>query len=738
MLSKEKGNMILRGKIIHTIKGRIRVHYSGLKFISEFLEEIVARIHKIHSIYYVSINPITQNILIKYSSEEISMEEMIEVCDNILSQYALYAYKNMREVSEQESTQAAKETELSSKSILARLAVNGLSFVLYKAMNQKPGLESALMNTPAWRKFTTLPALVSLGLTGPLFKTAFCGLIEDKRPNADFLTVSSIVASLLLNKGTSALTIIALSDIAEFMTSYTIEKTRNSIKDLLSVDDGYVWKLLETGELERCSITEIHEDENVVIHTGEKISVDGIILSGEAVIDQSSITGEFMPVARSCGEQVFAGAIIKSGTITVKAQKVGDDTVVSRIINMVENVAAQKAPIQHYADKFSNYLVPLNFMVAGAVYAVTKNTEQALKMLVIDYSCGIKLSTATAFSASINSAVKKGILIKGGAFIEQLSNTDTMIFDKTGTITEGKPKVVGTYICDTSYTEQEFIALACAAEETSSHPLAEAVLAYGKKLGVKIPTHGDTITVVSKGTQTAVGTQTVRAGNLAFMQENSVHMDYSISKIVEGTIATYVAVDDKLIGLIFAIDKPRDNVRRAINNLRYKGIDDIMLLTGDMNEQAKAIAEQIGVDSYKAELLPEEKAETVLKMQSGGTNVVMIGDGINDAPALAYANVGISLGSKSTDVAMETSDIVIGSDDPMMIPAVLGLSRRTMEVVGQNFSLVIAINTIGLVIGAASNHSVFWSAMLHNASTIFVVANSFRLMFHRLGKGGEL
>ncbi|MDF2595511.1 MAG: cation-transporting ATPase [Clostridia bacterium] len=738
MLVKEHGSMILRGKVIHSIKGRVRLHYEGMRFISEFANEIMKRLQKIHYIQSIEINPITQNILIKYTSDTVLVKEVTEAIDTIISQYAIYAYKNMREQQAKKENEQILETETPSRTILNRLIINGATLTLCNTLYKQQIMEGALIKTPLLRKFTTLPSIMSLALTAPLFNTAWRGLVKDKRPNADFLTVSSIIASLMLDNSTSALTIIALSDIAEFMTSYTIERTRNSIKNLLSVDDGYVWKLLENGEIQKCSITEIKPGEKIVIHTGEKISVDGIITSGEAVIDQSSITGEFMPVIRKEEEQVFAGAIIKSGTITVQAEKVGDDTVVSRIINMVENVAAQKAPIQHYADKFSNYLVPLNFMVAAAVYGVTKSPEQALKMLVIDYSCGIKLSTATAFSASINSAVKKGILIKGGAFIEQMSNTDTIIFDKTGTITEGKPKVVGTYICDEGYTEQEFMELACAAEETSSHPLADAVLNYGRKLGVKIPLHGDTITVISKGTHTTVGDQTIRVGNLAFMRENKVQMDYNPKKVVEGAITTYVAVDQKLIGLISAIDKPRDNVRRAINNLRYRGIDDIMLLTGDMNEQAKVIAEQIGVDSYKAELLPEQKAETVLKMQSGGTHVVMIGDGINDAPALAYANVGISLGSKSTDVAMETSDIVIGSDDPMMIPAVLGLSGKTMEIVGQNFSLVVAINTVGLVVGAASNLSVFWSAMLHNMSTIFVVANSCRLLFYRLGKGGEV
>ncbi len=273
------------------------------------------------------------------------------------------------------------------------------------------------------------------------------------RPNADFLTVTSIVASLLLGTPHSALMILALSDLAELMTSYTIERTRSSIKKMLSADDGDVWKVLADGRWSAPRLRRLHAGDTVAVHTGEKIAVDGVIASGVAVIDQSAITGEFVPVEKRAGDEVFAGTVVKSGNIQVKANKVGDQTVVSRIVGMVEASELKKAPIQRYADKFSNYLVPLNFLLCLSVWLVTHNPQKALKMLVIDYSCGIKLSTATAFSAAINTAVKQGVLIKGGAYIEQMSSANTVLLDKTGTVTEGKPKVVSMTVLDDEMDE---------------------------------------------------------------------------------------------------------------------------------------------------------------------------------------------------------------------------------------------------------------------------------------------
>lgn len=734
MLQIENNRVTLKGKSLSSISGRLRVKYSGIRYATNFFDEILADIEDVYYVEKVQMNSLTESILVTYNDEEeIDPMDIIEVLDNIVQKYALEIYKTyIDEKQKQENTKYEKE-DLSSKKLLMRLLVNGSVIVGSKLLSNR---NIPVVNKPIYDKFTTVPALTALALTSPLFKTSWQGLVESKRPNADFLTVTSIIASLFLGNSISALTIIALSDIAEFMTAYTVEKTRSSIKNLLSVEQDVTWTIKDNGEIEKISVDKLKKDDLVVIHTGEKICVDGEVVDGEAIVDLSSVTGEYMPVIKKVEDKVFAGGLIKNGTITVKAEKVGDDTVISRIIDLVENSATQQAPIQKYADKFSNYLVPLNLVLGAMVYFVTKSTTKALNMLVIDYSCGIKLSTATAFSASINTSVRNGVLIKGGAFIEQLNSTDTIVFDKTGTITEGKPRIKGIHVANENYTEKEVLKLACAAEESSSHPLSYCVLEHGKLLGVKIPKHGVIETAVGRGTYTEVDGKIVRVGNQKFMTENGIYPDEESVAFSEDATPIFVSYGDEFLGVLGAYDKPRKNIKRAINMMRSSGINEVVILTGDMKKQAQKMASKVNADSYRAELLPEDKANEILKMKSEGTGVIMVGDGINDAPALSYANVGISLGSKSTDVAIETSDIVINADDPLMIPKVIELSDKTMDIVKQNFALVVGINTMGLMLGATSNISVFWSAVMHNMSTIFVVGNSCRLLFYKGFKGG--
>ncbi len=717
MLKKETQKDWMKSQVAHSIRGRLRLRVSGLSYVYDQRLEIAQALAGISGVESAQVTPCTESVLLRYDAALLDGQQLAERADMILARYAMVAYRACHASAASEEPEVAMTTAHLTK----RLAINAGALLIGNTV--LPG--SLMAGTMA--NFTSLEALASMGLTWPMVKSAWKGLRKDLRPNADFLTVTSIVASLLLGNPHSALMILALSDLAELMTSFTIERTRSSIKKMLSVEDGEVWRVLPSGKLEHCPIAQVKVGDTIEVHTGEKLAVDGIVTSGSAVVDQSAITGEFVPVETRAGAEVYAGTVVKNGNMQVQAKKVGDQTVVSRIVGMVEQSELKKAPIQRYADKFSNYLVPLNYLLCAAVWLVTRNPQQALKMLVIDYSCGIKLSTATAFSAAINTAVKRGVLIKGGAYIEQMSNANTVLLDKTGTITEGKPKVVSMQMLVHDMDEKEVLSLAMAAEETSTHPLASAILAYGHDLGAEIPVHGEVVTEVSRGSRTDVDGKVVRVGNLKYMQENGVRAPKKPVD-AQGAIPNYIGVDNRVVAVLFAMDSPRANVRRAINALRYDGVGDIEMLTGDMEAQARAVAELVGADGYRAQLLPEQKAEAVLKLQTQGNGVVMVGDGINDAPALAYADVGISLGSKSTDIAMETSDVVINRDDPMMIPELRRLSRATMRIVQQNFAMVIGINTVGLILGAASGISVMMSALLHNMSTILVVANSLRLM----------
>lgn len=721
MIEREKETRKMTCELVHTLPGRTHFTVAGLKFLSKHKVELAKRLLAVKGIDEVKINASTQSIILKYDSRKYDLVDLQDILDGVMGEYSLLALQEYKNENKKDAA-PSKETVMSSKTIAKRLVVNALALITGNSVLKKE-------ITTVGRSFTSVQGLASLGLSGNMTKSAVKGVIYEKRPNSDFLTVVSIIATLCLKTPNSALLILLMSDIAEWMTSYTVEKTRKSIKSMLSVDDSAVWCQLEDGSLEKRAIDQVKKGDTVVVHVGEKIAVDGIVEFGSALVDQSAITGEFVPVERREGDSVFAGTLLKSGTIGICAQKVGDNTVVSRIVNMVESSETNKAPIQKYADKFSNYLVPLNFLLSASVWLATKNAQKALKMLVIDYSCGVKLSTATAFSAAINNAVKHGVLIKGGTYIEQMSKANTILLDKTGTVTKGRPKVVSMKVFDNTLDEKDVLRYALAAEETSTHPLAAAIMDYGYQMDVEVPMHGETITYVARGTETTVDEHIVRVGSAKYMQECNLDMSHIEIDNFDGAIANYIGIDDKVVGVLYAMDQLRNNIRRAVNTLRYDGVCDIELLTGDMEPQAKQVAGMIGADGYKAQMMPEQKAQEVLKLQTDGHSVVMVGDGINDAPALAYADVGISMGSKSTDIAIETSDVVIGRDDPMMIADLRRLSVKTMDIVHQNFALVIGINSVGLILSAASNISVMVSSILHNASTIMVVGNSLRLLF---------
>lgn len=726
MLNKD---YLLDCKILHEIRGRIRIKSRALKYLGIHKEEITKQLMQVHYIQSVEISSITGTILVYFDNFSLTGENLISLLQNTLNTYLVDIYKNEKK---QISNKYVIERRLQEESPQEIIKNIGAAVLLLLLPNPKTKLIGI-------RRLFNYKTLSTVSLALPVLKNGIYSLIQNKRPNADTLSSTAIVSSIILGSERTALTIMILEKFAELLTVYTMKKTRSVIKDMLSVGENYVWKQSDDeNTVKKVPIEEISKGDFILVQTGEKISVDGTIEKGEAIIDQSAITGEYMPVTKKAGEEVFAGTLLKSGNITVKAEKVGDDRTASRIIKLVEDAAFNKADIQSYADTFSAQLIPLNFLLAGIVYVSTKNLQKALSMLVIDYSCGIRLSTATAFSASINTAAKNGILIKGSNYLEELSKSDTVIFDKTGTITEGKPKIQTLKTFGKNMKDNRMLALAAAAEETSSHPLASAILNEIKNRGLKIPKHKESVIKVARGIETFVNKDIIRVGSLKYMEENDISLEVT-SDIVKGMqnrgeIVIYVAKNNDLIGVIGVSDPPRENIKKAMNRLRNQGIDDIVLLTGDLRQQAETIASRMSMDRYESELLPEDKAKDILKFRSIGSKVIMIGDGINDAPALSYANVGIALGSSRTDIAMEAADVTITSDDPLLIPGVIGLAKNTVKIIKQNFAMAIGINSFALVLGATGLLPAIYSSILHNSITILVVGNSLRLLKYDVNK----
>ena len=724
-----KRQPLLHCEVVHALPGRVRIRCRALRYLGVYADEIRQRLEELSSIGKVQVNVLTQNILLHYDQADVSAQDVLELAELVVGSYSLTAYKAERAEQNRPTVNERRLQEGSLSEMLVRIGVTTATLGYYffrRPMGRGPATLAG--------RFSSVPSMTAASLAIPIFRSGLSSLATTFRPNADTLSATAIVASIASGRGLSALTILWLADIAELLTAYTMGRTRRAIREMLSVGEESVWRLREDGTEERVGIDQLHADDRIMVHTGEKISVDGVVESGEAAVDQASITGEYMPLRKTGGDQVFAGTVVKSGRLVIRAVKVGDQTAVARIVHMVEEATHRKANVQTIADRFSAQFIPVNFLLALIVYLVTRKSSRALNMLIIDYSCGIRLSTATALSAAICSAARNGILIKGSNYLEMLAEADTLIFDKTGTMTVGRPEVISVIPVKAEVPVRDVLQYAGAAEETSTHPMAAAIVEKVRRNGWQIPPHHDTQVHTARGVETQVDGRIIRVGSRRFMQENAIELApavEAVNRLVRaGENIVYVAEGGELLGVLGIQDALRENMKKAINRLRHGGIDDIVLLTGDVEQHAEIIADRMTVDRYKAEAMPDDKAETVLKLQSKGTHVVMVGDGINDAPALAYADVGIAMGGTRTDIAMEAADITVTGDDPLMIPAVIHLANRTMQTIRQNFAAAVGVNTLGLVLASIGVLPVFWGAVLHNSCTVAVVLNSSRLLFH--------
>ena len=592
-------------------------------------------------------------------------------------------------------------------------------------------------NPQLFLSLKALRSLLVLAIARKFIQNGVSGIFRDHQPNADTLTATAVIASVLAGKPENSLTLLALSNGAEMLTSYAAERARTHISGLLSLDQRYVWLVEgreEDGDVieRKVPVEQVKAGDTVAAHAGEKIVIDGRVLSGDAAVNQASITGESNPAMKHPGSPVYAGSVVEAGELVIAVEKVGQDTSLAHIVHLVEEAQTRKAPVQNFADQMANFLVPISFLGAAIVYGATRDWQRVLNLLFIDFSCGLKLSTATAISAAIGAAAKRGILVKGGNYIEALAETDTVVLDKTGTITMGVPQI--SFVKTASgVAEKEVVLLAASAEQHSVHPLAVAIQKYVQEQAWEVPQHKKSETIVARGMLAEVPEfedfqgGTIRVGSRKFLAENGINDEENLSLGLTHKNLLYVARDQRLIGVIGIEDPIRPNMKKTLNRMRRYGIDEIVMLTGDSKAVAAEVATNMDIDSYYAEILPEDKSTYVNKLKQRGT-VMMVGDGINDAPALAFSDVGVSLGGRQTDIAAESSAVTIHSEDPARLMEALQLGKRTMELVHQNFMATILVNSSAMLLGALGKINPLWAAVIHNTATLAVVLNSCRIL----------
>jgi cation-transporting P-type ATPase C len=699
--------MISSFTILHTLPGRTR-----LRITTEQRPAVVETYFRVVPYVYSATYTAQSKSLLLYHSPQVSWKHIIEY---VTKQFSSHKKGLPEDVGNPQTK----------KNILHISLGVGVALIdlMFSSHTTKMGFSKFF-------GFTSLAAICSsIGI----FRNGIRPLIVGRRVNADTLTASAIIASILKGTPRSALVITIMSSISDLLTDYTANRTRNYVRNMLQLNVSHVWKVCETGSEKKVPIQSIYRGDHIAVFLGEKIPVDGKVIEGVGSVDESSITGEFIPKEVTKDNYVYAGSILKDGQLKIKVEHVGKDTAATKIIHMIEEAQSKKAPIQSMSDQISEQLVPVSFFMAGLIYIATKDWNRVLNMLVIDYVCGLKLSTATAISSAIGKAAQKGILVKGGEYIEGLAQVDTLILDKTGTITEGRP-VVKKVIPLNGFSKEDIISYAASAEEHSTHPIAEAIVNQAKQWGVEIPEHDHSQmkTYVGRGIHTSVNGKPIHVGNRLFLEEVGVDLnpiDTDSVKIERDESIVYVSFDKKLVGIISIFDKIRSGMKRTVNQLRRQGIDEVIMLTGDKKHTAHSIATELLLDSYKAEVLPQEKANYVKAYKQRSNKVMMVGDGINDAPSLAFADIGVTMGAKRTDIAMEASDIIITSDDPLTISETIRLSKETMKTIHQNFAVTILVNSSAILLGAIGVISPIVGATVHNGATILVVLNSAKILF---------
>ncbi len=582
-----------------------------------------------------------------------------------------------------------------------------------------------------WRNFAPID-IVAIGATViggfPVFVETFHA-IRHRSINMEVSMTVAIVASLLVGQFTAAVVVTFFVLLSEFIEAYAVDKGRATVVKLeRSIPRRALVR--RNGVEAETSVDTIGLGEIVIVRDGERIPVDGVLVKGGGFVNQSAITGEAVAVEKTIGSNVFAGSVDESGILEVQTRKVGNETVFGQIIKLVEEAESRKAPIQKISDKLATWLVEFTIIFAGITFLLTRNLISTISVIVVAGACGVAAGTPLAIVAVMGGLAKKGVIVKGGVYVQEMSKIDTIVIDKTGTLTLGDPEVsdvMGLNGC----SEQQVLTYAAAAEKLSNHPVARAIITKAQAMGVNPTTSASSDYLAGKGMMSWYGGERVIVGNTVLMAEQNIALSNEIhatvtSKVSEGKTTVLVAHGGQVCGVIGISDKVRSESRRAVQDLQKMGISTIML-TGDNKVAAKSVGEQVGIDQVYAELLPSDKVSILEQLSISGQKIAMVGDGVNDAPALARANVGIGMGA-GTDIAIEEADIVLMTNDLGKIPTIVGLSKKAYGAIMQNFYGTLIVDGIGLALAFEGLLNPLFAAGIHVFSELVFILNSARLI----------
>ena len=566
----------------------------------------------------------------------------------------------------------------------------------------------------------------------PVFRNVIRATLRGQVISHTLMTVG-VLAALAVGQWATAAVVVFFMRVGDYAEHFTTERGRRALKDLMSLAPKTA-RVEREGLEHEVPIGDVRPGDIVVVRPGETIPVDGEVVAGHATVNQASITGESMPVEAEPGREVFAATVATLGSLRVRAAKIGADTTFGRVIRLVEEAEGNRADVQRIADRFSGYFLPVVGTIAALTFLLSRDPLATAAVLVVACSCSLALATPIAMLATIGGAAKRGVLIKGGRHVEALDRADVLLVDKTGTLTLGTPEVTDIVPLN-GVTAEDALALAAAVERDSEHPLAEAVRRAARERGLDVPGNVQAFTAMpGQGVRATVDGHEVSVGSGRLV--DGAELAAAVELEAQGKTAMVVSRDGVPLAVIGAADTLRPEVPMALEAVRAYGIRRIELLTGDNERTAASLAARLGV-GYRASLLPEDKIAIVREYQAQGHTVVMVGDGVNDAPALAQADVGIAMGAAGTDIAMEAAHVALMRDDWMLVPELLQTARRTMRVVRMNLGFTGVYNVVGLSLAAFGFLPPMLAAAAQSLPDLGILGNSTRLLRQRPRQKGR-
>lgn len=665
--------------------------------------------------------PVVKSVTVNFSTGKMKIEHIGSV-EDIISEVSKIGYNASLPLNKQ-STQKAKNKSGNALVILSGGLI-ALGFI--GSFSGIPPLVSSILYA------------IAMIISGykPV-KSAYYS-IKSRSLDMNVLMSAAAIGAALIGEWLEGATVVWLFAIGNYLQTKSIERTRDSIRNLMDLAPPEAWVKVGSDIIKK-SVEEININDMIIVKPGDKIPLDGEVIVGASTVNQGPITGESIPVDKTIGDFVYAGTINEHGSLEIRVTKLVEDTTISKIINLVEEAQEQKAPTEAFVDKFAKVYTPSVFILALVIMVLPPLFGfgtwgnwfyKGLELLVVACPCALVISTPVAIVSAIGNAAKNGVLIKGGTFLEKAGAITAIAFDKTGTLTEGKPKV--SEIKTLKGSENELLSIALTLEEYSTHPIAKSIVEFANKKGIE-PKNGEYFkNIVGKGVQATIEDKIYYAGNLKLFEELDISFA-EVKKYVqdvqsEGKTVVIIGTEKEIIGVIAVSDTIRKTSASALNALKQSGVKETVMLTGDNEGTAKLIASETNVHRYFAELLPEDKVDAIKKLQNEGHHVAMVGDGINDAPALATADLGIAMGGAGTDTAMETADIVLMADNLDKLPHTMKLSRKALTVIKQNiwFSIIIKVAALVLIF---PGWLTLWMAVLSDTgAALIVILNSFRLL----------